>query len=87
MLSYFIAAILCWWFAIRGHIAKDRALMSFAFIGGVVIGGIGYIAGYYGPMIFSHSNLGPLLGIFITGPLGFVAGALIGFCVGIIRLR
>jgi F0F1-type ATP synthase assembly protein I len=27
------------------------------------------------------------LGIFITGPYGFVAGALIGLCIGIIRLR
>jgi hypothetical protein len=87
MLSYFIVAILCWWFAFRGHVAKDRALISFTFAGGIVIGGIGLLAGYYGPILLTQSNLGPLLGIFITGPYGFVAGALIGLCVGIIRRR
>lgn len=44
----------------------------------LIAGAIGFTAGYVGPLIFSDSNLGPLLGIFITGPLGAVLGMLIG---------
>jgi hypothetical protein len=40
------------------------------------VGAIGLFAGFVGPLLLSDSNLGPLLGILITGPLGFVAGAL-----------
>jgi hypothetical protein len=41
----------------------------------LLLGGIGFAAGFFGPMIFSPgANQGPLLGIFITGPLGFLAG-------------
>jgi hypothetical protein len=31
-----------------------------------------------GPLLFSSSNLGPLLGIFVTGPIGALAGAFWG---------
>jgi hypothetical protein len=44
----------------------------------VCVGGISFAAGFFGPLLLSQSNLGPLLGIFITGPLGALAGALIG---------
>ncbi|MGH7632068.1 MAG: hypothetical protein ACREOF_22255 [Gemmatimonadales bacterium] len=38
-------------------------------------GGIGFALGFFGPMLLDPSSgNGPLLGIFITGPLGFVAG-------------
>jgi hypothetical protein len=43
-----------------------------------VVGLLGVIVGYFGPLIYSNSNLGPLLGIFITGPGGFLFGAMIG---------
>lgn len=44
---------------------------------GLVCGLLGFIGGFFGPLIFTpKANLGPLLGIFITGPLGFVAGTL-----------
>jgi hypothetical protein len=86
ILSFFAAASLCWWFAFRGHVALDRVLMLHALVGGVVIGGISFIAGFVGPMIFMpKSNQGPMLGIFITGPLGFAAGAVIGLIVGVVR--
>jgi hypothetical protein len=43
-------------------------------------GGLGFALGFFGPMIFMGSaNQGPMLGIFITGPLGFVVGAVGGF--------
>lgn len=42
----------------------------------------------FGPMIFTpQSNLGPLLGILITGPLGFVSGIWFGTLYGLIRLQ
>ena len=41
----------------------------------VITGGIGYVIGFIGPIIFQpENNLGPLLGLFITGPLSFVFG-------------
>ena len=48
-------------------------------VGALVTGGIGFAVGFFGPMIFiPGANQGPLLGIFITGPLGAVAGAVGG---------
>jgi hypothetical protein len=75
-------AILCGWFALRGHVAESRAEMGYAWLGGFLLGGIGFVAGFFGPIILTPgANQGPLLGIFITGPLGFSLGALIGwFC-------
>jgi hypothetical protein len=35
-------------------------------------------AEFAGPMLLSTSNLGPLLGIFVTGPLGFLLEGLVG---------
>ncbi|MFI5370353.1 MAG: hypothetical protein ACHQ52_02270 [Candidatus Eisenbacteria bacterium] len=44
-----------------------------------IVGGIAFAAGYVGPVLLNPSNnIGPLLGIFLTGPLGVLTGALIG---------
>ena len=44
-------------------------------MGALVTGAVGFSAGFFGPMIFTPSaNQGPLLGIFITGPLGLMFG-------------
>ena len=43
------------------------------------IGVVCFSAGFFGPMIFAPgANQGPLLGILITGPLGFLAGLGVG---------
>lgn len=48
-------------------------------MGALLVGGIGFFAGFLGPMILSpDSNQGPMLGIFITGPLGFILGGVGG---------
>jgi hypothetical protein len=53
---------------------------------GLILGAIGFVGGYVGPIILTpEANQGPLLGIFITGPLGFLAGAAIG--TGIVMWR
>lgn len=45
----------------------------------LALGGIGFAAGFFGPMIFKpDANQGPMLGIFITGPAGFLLGLLYG---------
>lgn len=55
------------------------ALVLHMMIWAAVLGFVGFIGGFFGPMIFRPSaNQGPMLGIFITGPLGFLVGLLFG---------
>jgi hypothetical protein len=55
-----------------------RRVVEWAFI----VGGISFAIGFFGPMIVAPgANQGPLLGIFVTGPLGLV----LGFGIGIFR--
>ena len=68
------------WFAVFVDNARERARMKGTLLIGVVIGLVCFLAGFVGPIIFMpESNQGPLLGIFITGPAGFVLGCLGGF--------
>jgi hypothetical protein len=54
--------------------------------GGCVLGLIGFAGGFFGPMVFMpDANQGPMLGIFITGPLGFVVGLFSGAVLGVIK--
>lgn len=51
---------------------------------GGIVGGVGLLGGMLGPLVFyPEANLGPILGVLITGPLGWsigiVAGVLKGF--------
>jgi hypothetical protein len=44
-----------------------------------VAGAVGFCGGFFGPMILTPgANQGPLLGLFITGPLGFLGGGIAG---------
>jgi hypothetical protein len=48
--------------------------------GALIVGAIGFCGGFFGPLVFApDANQGPLLGIFITGPLGSLLGAVGGF--------
>jgi hypothetical protein len=79
-------AALCGWFATRGHIEKSREHMKTTVLGGFILGGIAFVAGFIGPIILKPSaNQGPLLGIFFTGPIGFVVGTAAGWLYS--RLR
>ena len=61
-------------------------VMSSAMRSGCLLGTIGFAGGFFGPLIFTpEANQGPLLGIFITGPLGFIAGAIGGALVAAYR--
>lgn len=51
--------------------------------GASIVGLIGFCGGFFGPLLFApDANQGPLLGIFITGPLGAVLGAIGGVVYG-----
>lgn len=63
--------------ASRGKFASTNPILAWA----ALVGGVSFLIGYIGPVLFSDSNLGPLLGIFVTGPLGFLLGTLIGILV------
>lgn len=55
----------------------DRILWIAAFVLG--LGFAGFVAGFVAPIVLHPAaNQGPLLGIFITGPLGAVAGLILG---------
>lgn len=54
-------------------------------IWGGVLGIVGFGAGFFGPILLAESSpQGPLLGIFITGPLGVALGAIVGIVLGTI---
>ena len=55
----------------------------FAILGSVILGGLSFAAGFFGPIYFTpEANQGPLLGIFITGPLGLLVGFILGGLYG-----
>jgi hypothetical protein len=73
-------AALCWWYVVFGGKTDSLARLRVTMLGGVILGGISFAGGFFGPMILSpNSNQGPLLGISITGPIGFVVGCVAGF--------
>jgi hypothetical protein len=69
--------VLCLWSVLLGDRPAGRASIQASWRVGWIVGGVGLAIGFVGPLvIYPKSNLGPLLGILLTGPLGFVVGAL-----------
>ena len=63
----------------NGTAEGSASVAVMAGLGAVILGGVGFVAGFFGPMIFApDANQGPLLGLFITGPAGVVIGAIAG---------
>jgi hypothetical protein len=59
--------------------APGLAFGSRILVCALVAGSIGFTGGFFGPLMFSWGgNLGPLLGILATGPVGFLLGPAIG---------
>ena len=58
-----------------------RTATLWAALGGI----IGFVGGFFGPMLLGGGNQGPLLGLFITGPGGVILGAVAGAIVGLRR--
>lgn len=70
--------LLCWWTAL-GPLPATRARIQASWRAGWWVGAAGLAVGFVGPLLVTpESGLGPLLGILITGPVGFVLGALGG---------
>ncbi|MBI1274837.1 hypothetical protein GC177_02565 [bacterium] len=56
--------------------------------GAIMLGAIGFTGGFFGPMMFApEANQGPLLGIFYTGPIGFLLGGVAGFVWWLVKRR
>jgi len=73
-------AVAAGWFVWVKVVSVSNGAISTIMLGAVLFGGIGFTGGFFGPMIFAPgANLGPLLGILITGPAGFVLGGIAGF--------
>ena len=63
-----------------------RSILRYTRKWAVVLGLVGFVCGFVGPMVFSpDANQGPMLGIFITGPVGALLGAILGVIVGAAR--
>src|SRR5262249_53127379 len=59
--------------------ALPQGLITSVLMGAFVVGAIGFVGGFFGPIIFTpDANQGPLLGLLITGPLGFLLGGVGG---------
>lgn len=57
----------------------SRPACRHALTRGIVAGSVLLVVGYVAPLILTpESNLGPLLGILCTGPLGFTVGTILG---------
>ncbi|MBI5589123.1 MAG: hypothetical protein HY881_01435 [Deltaproteobacteria bacterium] len=68
--------------------STSEGLISSILFGAMVLGAIGFCAGFFGPIFFTPgANQGPLLGIFITGPLGFILGGIGGFMYWFVKGR
>jgi hypothetical protein len=66
---------------VRSGALGDRwpAMLRRAMKPALQVGGIGFAAGFFGPMLLAPgANQGPMLGIFITGPVGFLLGLIYG---------
>ena len=67
-------------------------IVAFAICTALLLGSIGFIVGFFGPMLIaalagSKANLGPLWGIFILGPGGAILGFFVGAFVGYKKIR
>jgi hypothetical protein len=68
-------SLLCWSVVVADR--ARRASVRSSWQAGWMVGGIGFLLGFVGPLVVTPTaNLGPLLGILLTGPLGFVVGAI-----------
>jgi hypothetical protein len=75
LLTGLAAAAAIW----RAMGAADHGILTTAVTWAAIAGALGFCGGFFGPILFApDANQGPLLGIFITGPLGFVGGGLCG---------
>lgn len=78
-LAGLIAALVTGSYVWRATASLSPGFARSVAVGSLVLGSIGFAGGFFGPIVFApEANQGPLLGIFFTGPLGFLLGAVGG---------
>jgi hypothetical protein len=81
-----LCAVAVGWYTWKKLGSVSDGIISSTLLGAIILGAIGFCGGFFGPILFSpDANQGPLLGIFITGPLGFVLGGIGGFVYRMIK--
>lgn len=56
-----------------------HGFLSSIVLGALLLGSIGFVLGFFGPMVIDpQANQGPLLGLLITGPGGVLLGGPLG---------
>lgn len=82
----YLVALAAGWYTWTRTAAVDASLSRSVGYWALVVGAIGFVGGFFGPMIFvPGANQGPMLGIFITGPAGALIGAIGGFIHWLVR--
>ena len=63
-----------------------RAANSFRpLVAGGLLGGLGFLAGYLGPLTLNpYSNLGPLVALYFSGPIALAVGLAAGVILGVV---
>lgn len=75
-----VAAVTVGRYAWRRIASPQNGALPSILLGACIVGGIGFVVGFFGPILFApEANQGPLLGLFITGPLGVLVGAIGGW--------
>lgn len=67
-----------WTFRSIAGLVRSAGMASSVATGAITVGSAGFVLGFFGPMLLSDGNQGPLLGLLITGPLGALAGGVWG---------
>ena len=78
-------AVIGLWAAFRLHRSWEMRTLGRGFLVVVVGGGIGLPGGVVWGIWGSDEDLSMVLGLLVTGPIGFVAGAILGIAVEIFR--
>ena len=85
--SFIAISLIPWWIFLKYDDELHRKRIKFSLVFGVITGGIVFVCGFFGPMIFMPgANQGPLLGI-ILGPLAFLGGFLLGAIISMFNYR
>ena len=80
----FLVGWAVWKSAHERKIGAGIAVLS----GALIFGGLGLSIGFFGPLVFTpDANQGPMLGVFITGPLGCLVGTIGGTFNGRVKER
>lgn len=75
-----VSAVLVGWYSWK-LVAGEKVGVGVSVVcGALMLGGIGFIIGFLGPMIVAKdTSQGPLVGVFIAVPLGVIMGSIGGY--------